>query len=57
MSTSVSSLLSRLVMGVDIKQNAKCEMLLHKIDGKINVQKCVFSAKLRNADGSDMLHD
>ena len=31
--TSGSSLLSPLMVGVGIKQNAKCEMLLRKIDG------------------------
>ena len=36
---------------------AKCEMLLRKTDGKMNVQNCGFSAKLRNGDGGDMLHD
>ena len=34
MSTSSSSLLSPLVVDVGIKKNAKCEMLLRKIDGK-----------------------
>ena len=57
MSTSGSSLLSRLVVGVGIKQNAKCEMLLRKIDGEMNVQNCGFSPKLRIEDGGDMLHD
>ena len=28
-----------------------------KIDGEKNVQDCGFSAKLRNEDGGDMLHD
>ena len=32
-------------------------MLLRKIDGEINVQNCWYSAKLRNGDGGDMLHD
>ena len=50
-------LLAHLVMGVDIKQNKKCEMLLCKIDGEVNVQNYRFSAKLRNGDGGDMLHD
>ena len=50
-------LLAHLVVGVGIKQNAKCEMLLHKIDGEMNVQNCGFSAKLRNGNGGDMLHD
>ena len=50
-------LLADLVMGVGIKQNAKCEMLLRKIDGEMNVQNCGFSAKLRNGDGGDMFHD
>ena len=49
--------LAHLVVGVGIKQNAKCDMLLHKIDGEMNVQNCGFSAKLRNGDGGDMLHD
>ena len=31
-------LLAHLVVGVGIKQNAKCEMLLRKIDGEINVK-------------------
>ena len=50
-------LLACLVVGVGIKQNAKCEMLLRTIDGEMNVQNCGFSAKLRNGDGGDMLHD
>ena len=50
-------LLADLVMGVGIKQNVKCEMLLRKIDSEMNVQNCGFSAKLRNGDGGDMLHD
>ena len=45
------------MVGVGIKENAKCEMLLRKIDGDMNVQNCGFSAKLRNGDGGDMLHD
>ena len=36
---------------------AKCEMLLRKIDDEKNVENCRFSAKLRNGDGGDMLHD
>ena len=44
-------------MGVGTKQNAKCEMLLRKIDGEMNVQNCEFSMKLRNGDGGDMIHD
>ena len=40
-------LLAHLVVGVGIKQNAKCEMLLRKIDGEMNVQNGEFSAKLR----------
>ena len=36
---------------------AKCEMLLRKIEGEMNVQNCGFSTKLRNGDGGDMLHD
>ena len=35
----------------------KCDMLLRKIDGDMNVQNYGFSAKLRNGDGGDMLHD
>ena len=50
-------LLAHLMVGVGIKQNAKCEMLLCKIDGEMNVQNCGFSAKLRNGDGDDMLYD
>ena len=50
-------LLAHLVVGVDIKQNAKCEMLLRKIDGEMNVQNCGLSVKLRNGNGGDMLHD
>ena len=50
-------LLAHLVVGVGIKQNTKCEMLLRKIDGEMNVQNCGFSTKLRNGDGGDMLHD
>ena len=46
-------LLAHLVVGVGIKQNA----LLRKIDGEMNVQNCVFSTKLWNGDGGDMLHD
>ena len=49
-------LLAHLVVGVGIKQNEKCEMLLRKIDGEMNVQNYGFSAKLRNGDGGDMLH-
>ena len=33
-------LLAHLVVGVGIKQNEKCEMLLRKIDGERNVQNC-----------------
>ena len=40
-------LLSRLVAGVGKKQNAKCEMLLCKIDSEINVQTVDF---LRNCE-------
>ena len=40
-------LLAHMVVDVGIKQNAKCEMLLHKINGKMNMQNCGFSAKLR----------
>ena len=50
-------LLAHPVVDVGIKQNAKCEMLLRKIDGEMNVQNCGFSAKLRNGNGGDMLHD
>ena len=50
-------LLAHLAVGVGIKQNAKCKMLLRKIDGEMNVQICGFSAELRNGDGDDMLHD
>ena len=50
-------LLARLVVGVDKKQNAKCEMLLCKINGEMKVQNSGFSAKLQNGDGGDMLHD
>ena len=50
-------LLAHLVVSVGIKQNAKCEMLLRKIDDEMNVQPHGFSAKLRNGDGGDMLHD
>ena len=50
-------LLAHLVMSVGIKQNAKCEMLLDKIDGEMSVQNSGFSMKLRNGDGGDMLHD
>ena len=40
-------LLAHQVVGVGIKQNADCEMLLCKIDGEMNVQNCGFSAKWR----------
>ena len=50
-------LLAYLMVSVGIKQNTKCEMLLRKINGEMNVQNCRFSAKLRNGDGGDMLHD
>ena len=50
-------LLAHLVVGVGIKQNAKCEMLLRKIDGELDVKNCGFSTKLRTGDGGDMLHD
>ena len=50
-------LLARLVVGVGKKQTAKCKMLLRKIRGKMNVQNGCFSAKLRNGDGGDMLHN
>ena len=49
-------LLAHLVVGVDIKRNAKC-MFLRKIDGEMNVLNCGFAAKLRIGDGGDMLHD
>ena len=45
------------MVGVGIKQNAKCEMLQRKIDGEMNVQNCGYSTKLQNVDGGDMLHD
>ena len=57
LTSAQSRLLFRLMVGVGIKQNAKCEMLLRKIDAEMNVQNCRFSAKLRNGDGGDMLHD
>ena len=47
-------LLARLMVGVDKKQNAKCEMLLRKIDGEMNVQTVDFP---RNGDDDDMLRD
>ena len=47
-STSVSSLLSRLVVGVGIMQNSK--WCLRKIDCEMNMQNCGYSAKLRNGD-------
>ena len=50
-------LLAHLVVDVSIKQNAKCEILLRKIDDERNVQNWRFSVKLRNGDGVDMLHD
>ena len=50
-------LLAHLVVCVGIKQNTKCEMILYKIDSEINMQNHGFSAKLRNGDGGDMLHD
>ena len=50
-------LLAHVVVGVGIKQNAQCEMLLRKTDGEMNVQNGRFSAKLRNGDCGDMLHD
>ena len=50
-------LLAHLVVGVSKKQTAKCEMLLCKIDCKMNVQNSGFSTKLRNGDGGDMLQD
>ena len=50
-------LLAHLVVDVGIKKNAKCEMLIRKIDGEMNVQNCGFFAKFRNGDGGDMLHD
>ena len=49
--------LAHLVVGVGIKQNAKCEMLLRKIDCEMNMQNCGFSAKFLNGDGGNMLHD
>ena len=53
----IKNRLGFLVVGVGVKQNAKCEMLLRKMDGEKNVQNCGFSAKLRNGDGGEMLHD
>ena len=61
-------LLAHLVVRVGIKQNVKCEMLLRKIDGKMNVQNCGFSAKKKQncemetvatcsvTDGNDSYH-
>ena len=58
MSTSASSSLSLLVAGVvGIMQNGKCKILLRKIDDKINIKNCGYSAKLQNGDDDDMLHD
>ena len=48
---SASSLLSLLVVGVGIMQNLKCEMLLCKIDGEMNMQNCGYSAKFWNGEG------
>ena len=42
-------LLAHLVVGVVIKQNAICKMLLRNIDGKMNLQNCGFSTKWRHA--------
>ena len=39
-------LLAYLAVGAGIKQNAKCKMLLCKIDGEMNVQNCGFSAEI-----------
>ena len=39
-------LLAHLVIDVGIKQNWKCEMLLRKINGKMNVQNCGFSEEI-----------
>ena len=47
-------LLARLVAGWE---KAKFDMLLHKIDGEMNMQNSGFSVKLRNGDSGDMLHD
>ena len=47
-------LLAHLMVGVGKKQNANCEMLQRKIDGKINVQNSGFFAKLRNEGGGDI---
>ena len=44
-------LLARLMVGVVKKQNSR------KIDGEMNILNGGFSAKLRNGDGGDMLHD
>ena len=55
-------LLVRLVMGVGIKQNANCEMLLCKIDGEMNVQNYGFSREIETVatcsttDGNDSYH-
>ena len=46
-------LLAHLVVGVGIKQNAKCEMLLRKIAGEMYVQNLGFAAKLQNGNGGD----
>ena len=48
-------LLARLVVGVVKK--AKCEMLLRKMDGEMNVQNGGFSADLQTGDDGDMLYD
>ena len=39
-------LLFHLVVGVGIKQSAKCKMLLRKRDGKMNVQNFGFSREI-----------
>ena len=44
-STSASSLLPLLVVGVDIVQNANCKMLPRNIDGEMNMQNCGYSRK------------
>ena len=50
-------LLAHQVMDVGIKQTAKGEKLLRKIDVEMNVKNGGFPPKLRNGDGGDMRHD
>ena len=38
--------MAHLVVGVGVKQNAKCKRLLRKIDGEMNVQNCGFSTEI-----------